>query len=65
MLPVIKDAIFKVEKIRKKLKKLLYWTPPLYLEEKKDILKAINLFDKKKPSLLVSANKSDFSPYLI
>ena len=36
MLPVIKDAIFKVEKItKKKLKKLLFWTQRLCLEEKK------------------------------
>ena len=64
MLPVIKDAIVKVEKItKKKTEKIIILDPTSVLRRKKDILKAINVFDTKKPSLLVSVNKSDFSPY--
>lgn len=64
MLPVIKDAVIKTEKItNKKVSKIVILDPTSILRRKKDILDAIKTYDKKKPSLLVSVNKSNFSPY--
>jgi CMP-N,N'-diacetyllegionaminic acid synthase len=65
MLPVIKNAINYFEKKIKKVyvSKVVIFDPTAPLRNKQDIENALNLFDKKKPDLLVSVHKANHNPY--
>lgn len=66
MIPVMQDAIIKFEKIFKSkyiVKNLLIIDPTTPLRKDLDINKAINLYNKKKPDLLVSVHKAQHNPY--
>ena len=66
MIPVMQDAIKKFEKIYKfkyLVKYLLIIDPTSPLRNSSDIKKAIILFKKKKPDLLVSAHEAQHNPY--
>ena len=64
MLPVLSDAIAQYEtKYKNKIDAIVILDPTSPLRKKDDILKAINLFKKKKPDLLVSVHEAQHSPY--
>ena len=66
MIPVMQDAIKKFEKIYKfkyLVKYLLIIDPTSPLRNSSYIKKAIILFKKKKPDLLVSAHEAQHNPY--
>ena len=68
MIPVMQDAIKRFEKIYKfkyLVKYLLIIDPTSPLRNSSDIKKAIILFKKKKPDLLVSAHEAQHNPYFI
>ena len=61
MIPVMQDAIMKFEnlfKSRYQVKNLIIIDPTSPLRNETDINKAIKLFDKKKPDLLISAHQA-------
>ena len=51
------------DKINAKIDKLVLLDPTAPLRNKNDILEAINLFKRKKPDLLISANETKYNPY--
>ena len=64
ILPVMEDAIKFIEKkTNKKVSFLVILDPTSPLREKKDIIKAIKIFKKKKLDLLVSVNEAEHNPY--
>jgi CMP-N,N'-diacetyllegionaminic acid synthase len=64
MLPVIKDAILHFEKLKKlKVSKLVIFDPTSPLRKMTDIKKAIKIFNKKKPDLLLSVHECEHNPY--
>lgn len=66
MIPVMQDAIMKFEnlfKSRYQVKNLIIIDPTSPLRNETDINKAIKLFDKKKPDLLISAHQAQHNPY--
>lgn len=65
MLPVIKDAITYFENKNEKLKVnyVVIIDPTSPLRNLNDINKAIILFEKKKPDLLISVHKAQHNPY--
>ncbi len=64
MLPVILNAIKYYERTYKKtVSKIVLFDPTAPLRKIKDINQAINLFNKKKPDLLISAHESSHNPY--
>jgi CMP-N,N'-diacetyllegionaminic acid synthase len=64
MLPVLRDALEQYEKkYKNKIDAIVILDPTSPLRKKKDILKAIDLFQKKKPDLLVSVHEAQHSPY--
>ena len=59
MLPVIKNAVVFYEKIKKKkISKLVIFDPTSPLRTMEDIQRAIKIFNKKKPNLLLSVHKA-------
>ena len=64
MLPVMKNAIAFFEKIKKKeISKLVIFDPTSPLRSMKDIRKAIKIFNKEKPDLLLSVHEGQHNPY--
>jgi CMP-N-acetylneuraminic acid synthetase len=64
MLPVMQNAVIYFEKkFNTKIDKLILLDPTAPLRVKKDILAAINLFKRKRPDLLISANETKYNPY--
>jgi len=66
MLPVMKDAVNYFEKktdLNFRVKSLIIVDPTSPLRTSNDINKAIKLFEKKKPDLLVSVHKAQHNPY--
>jgi len=64
MLPVIKNAVAFYEKIKKKkISKLVIFDPTSPLRTMEDIQRAIKIFNKKKPNLLLSVHKAQHNPY--
>ena len=64
MLPVMKNAITFFEKIKKKeISKLVIFDPTSPLRSIKDIQKAIKIFNKEKPDLLLSVHEGQHNPY--
>ncbi len=66
MLPVMKDAISNFEKksnLNFLVKSLIIVDPTSPLRTSNDINKAISLFERKKPDLLVSVHKAQHNPY--
>lgn len=64
MLPVMQNAVIYFEKkFNTKIDKLILLDPTAPLRNKNDILEAINLFKRKKPDLLISANETKYNPY--
>lgn len=64
MLPVMEDTINFVEKkIKKKVSYLVVLDPTSPFRLKKDIIKAIKIFKKKKLDLLVSVHEAEHNPY--
>ena len=64
MLPVLRDALENYEqKHQDKIDAIIILDPTSPLRKKNDIVKAINLFKKKKPDLLVSVHEAQHNPY--
>ena len=64
MLPVIKNAVAFYEKIKKKkISQLVIFDPTSPLRTMEDIQRAIKIFNKKKPNLLLSVHKAQHNPY--
>ena len=64
MLPVIKNAITYFEKLKNlKVSKLVIFDPTSPLRKMIDVKKAIKIFDKKEPDLLLSAHECEHNPY--
>lgn len=64
MLPVIRNAIRSYEqKHQDKIGAIIILDPTSPLRKKQDIEKAINLFKKKKPDLLISVHDASHNPY--
>lgn len=64
MLPVIKDAIIKLEKSYKyKVSKLVIFDPTSPLRKLSDIENGLKIFNKFKPDLLLSVHNSTHNPY--
>ncbi len=64
MLPVIQDAIKVFEKkSKKKVSYIILLDPTSPFRLKKDVHKAIRIFNKKKLDLLVSVNEPEHNPY--
>jgi CMP-N-acetylneuraminic acid synthetase len=64
MLPVLKNAILNYEKSKnKRVDAVIIFDPTAPLRLKKDIIKGITLFKKKKPDLLVSVHECQHNPY--
>jgi CMP-N,N'-diacetyllegionaminic acid synthase len=64
MLPVMQNVVIYFEKkFNTKIDKLILLDPTAPLRNKNDILEAINLFKRKKPDLVLSANETKYNPY--
>ena len=64
MLPVMQNAVIYFEKkFNTKIDKLILLDPTAPLRNKNDILEAINLFKRKRPDLVISANETKYNPY--
>ena len=64
MLPVMQDAIKVFEKkSKKKVSYIILLDPTSPFRLKKDVYKAIRIFNKKKLDLLVSVNEPEHNPY--
>ncbi len=64
MLPVIKNAITYFEKVKNlQVSRLVIFDPTSPLRKMTDIKKAIKIFDKKKPDLLLSVHECEHNPY--
>ncbi len=64
MLPVIKHALLSYEKkFDEKISSIVILDPTSIFRLKKDLIKAIKIFKKKKLDLLVSTHEAEYNPY--